>query len=52
MEVHGDGSLATAIGRAMDGRWLGDNATFTLSADEQRRVTAVRQDGRGEHDPD
>ncbi len=28
--MHGDGSLATEIQAAMDGRRLGDNATFAL----------------------
>jgi hypothetical protein len=49
---HGDGGLAAAIGRAMDGRQLGDNAIFALTVDEQRRVTAVLEDWLGEHDPD
>ncbi len=32
---HGDGSLATEIQGAMDGRRLGNNATFALIVDEQ-----------------
>jgi hypothetical protein len=49
---HGDGGLAAAIQRAMDGRRLGDNATFALTVDEQLRVNAVLQDWLGEQDPD
>ncbi len=49
---HGEGSLAAAIAQAMDGRRLGDNATFALTVEEQLRVNAVLQDGRGEQDPD
>ncbi len=49
---HGDGSLAAAIGQAMDGRRLGDNAAITLTVDEQLRVNTVLQDWLGEHDPD
>ncbi len=49
---HGDGSLASAIQGAMDGRRLGDNATFALTLDEQRRVNAVLQDWLGAQDPD
>jgi hypothetical protein len=47
---HGDGSLAAAIQRAMNGRRLGDNATFALTEEEQLRVTAVRQDWLGRLD--
>ena len=50
--VHGDGSLAATIGRAMDGQRLGDNATFALTIEEQLRVNAVLQDWLGAHDPD
>ncbi len=49
---HGEGGLATAIQQAMDGRRLGDNATFALTVDEQLRVNAVLQDWLGEQDPD
>ena len=49
---HGEGGLATAIQEAMDGRRLGDNATFALTVDEQIRVNAVLQDWLGESDPD
>jgi len=52
LAVHGDGSLAAAIQQAMDGRRLGDNATFALTVDEQLRVNAVLQDWLGEQDPD
>ena len=52
LAVHGDGSLAAAIQQAMDGRRLGDNATFALTVDEQRRVTVVLQDWLGAQDPD
>jgi hypothetical protein len=50
--VHGDGGLAAAIRQAMDRRRLGDNATFTLTIDEQLRVNAVLPDRRGENGPD
>ena len=50
--VHGDGSLAAAIGQAMDGRRRGDNATFAFTIEEQRRVNAALQAWLGEHDPD
>jgi len=50
--AHRNGSLAAAIGRAMDRRRLGDNATFALTIDEQLRVNAVLPDRRGAHDPD
>ena len=49
---HGDGSLAAAIQQAMDGRRLGDNATFALMVEEQVRVNAVLQDWLGTQDPD
>ena len=49
---HGDGSLAAAIQQAMNGRRLGDNATFALTVDEQLRMNAVLQDWLGEQDPD
>ncbi len=49
---HGDGGLAAAIRRAMDGRRLGDTATFALTVEEQQRVNAVLQDWLGEQDPD
>ncbi len=52
LAAHGDGELAVAIERAMDSQRLGDNATFALTVDEQLRVNAVLQDGRGEQDPD
>ncbi len=52
LAVHGGGSLAAAIQQAMDGRRLGDTATFALTVDEQLRVTAVLHDWRGAHDPD
>ncbi len=52
LAVHGGGSLAAAIQQAMDGQRIGDNATFALTVDEQRRVNAVLQDWLGEHDPD
>ncbi len=48
---HGDGGLATVIQEAMDGRRLGDNATFALTLDEQRRVNAVLHEWLGKHDP-
>ncbi len=48
----GDAELATTIRSAMDGRRLGDNATFALTVDEQLRVNAVLQDWLGEQDPD
>ena len=41
---HGDGSLAAAIQQAMDGRRIGDNATFALMVDELVRVTAILQE--------
>ncbi len=50
--AHGDGELAVAIERAMEGQRLGDNATFALTVDEQLRVNAVLQDWLGEQDPD
>jgi hypothetical protein len=49
--AHGDGDLATAIQQAMDGRRLGDNATFAPTLDEQLRVNALLQDWLGESDP-
>ncbi len=52
LAVHGEGGLATAIQEAMDGRRIGDNATFALTVDEQLRVNAVLQDWLGEQDPD
>jgi hypothetical protein len=52
LAVHGDGSLATQLRQAMDGRRIGDNATFPLSADERRRVDHAAKAWRGEHDPD
>ena len=51
LDLAGDGSLATEIQAAMDGRRLGDNATFALTVDEQFRVNAVLQDWLGESDP-
>jgi hypothetical protein len=45
---HGDGALATAIQGATGGRRLGDNVIIALTADEQRRVTAVPSGGRSE----
>ena len=50
--AYGEGGLATANRQAMDGRRLGDTATFALTVEEQLRVTAVRQDWRGENDLD
>ncbi len=50
--AHGEGGLATAIQQAMDGRRLGDNATFALTVAERFRVNAVLQDWLGEQDPD
>ena len=47
LAAYGDGELAVAIERAMEGQRLGDNATFALSVDEQLRVNAVRQDWLG-----
>ena len=52
LDLAGDGGLAAAIRQAMDGRRLGDNATFALTVDEQLRVNAVLQDWLGEQDPD
>jgi hypothetical protein len=52
LAIHGEGSLAAAIRRAMDRRRLGDNATFALTIEEQLRVNAVLQDWLGEQDPD
>ena len=52
LAYHGDGGLAAAIQEAMDGRRLGDNATFALTVEEQIRVNAVLQDWLGEQDPD
>jgi len=52
LAVHGDGSLAAAIQQAMDGRRLGDYATFALTVDEQLRINDVLQDWLGEQDPD
>ena len=39
--AHGEGGLATTIQGVMDGRRVGDNATFALTVDEQLRVNAV-----------
>ena len=36
----------------MDGRRLGDDATFALTVEEQLRVNAVRQDWLGKQNPD
>ena len=36
----------------MNGRRLGDNATFALTLKEQRRVNAALQNWRGEQAPD
>ncbi len=49
---HGDGGLAAAIGRAMDGRRIGDTATVALTVEEQLRINDVRQDWFGEQDPE
>jgi len=49
---HGDSSLAAAIWQAMNSQRLGENASFSLTVDEQLRVDAVRQDWLGEQDPD
>ncbi len=51
LDAVGDVGLAAAIRQAMDGRRLGDNATFALTVDEQQRVDAVLQDWLGESDP-
>ncbi len=47
LAAHGDGELAVAIERAMDGRRFGDTA-FALTVDEQLRVNAVLHDWLGE----
>ena len=52
LAFHGDGGLAVAIQEAMDGRRLGDTATFALTVDEQLRMDAILQEWRGEQDPD
>ena len=52
LKAHGEDALALRIRAAMDGRRLGDNATLTLTADEQQRVEAALQDWLGEHLPD
>jgi hypothetical protein len=39
--VHGDGTLAAAIHRAMDARRLNDDVAFELTADERARVREV-----------
>ncbi len=52
LAYHGEGGLATAIQEAMDGRRLGDNATFALTVDEQQRVNAVLQECLRAHDFD
>jgi hypothetical protein len=44
----GDGALAQAIRRAMDGRRLNDEVAFDLSADEQEWVAAAVARVRGE----
>ena len=49
---HGEGGLAAAIQQAMDGRRLGDTATFALTVKEQLRINVVLQDWLGEQDPD
>ena len=41
LAYHGEGGLAAAIQQAMDGRRLGDNATFALTVGEQTRVSAA-----------
>lgn len=48
LDAVGDGALAEAIRRAMDGRRLGDDAPFALTADEQARVVAAIADNLGE----
>ncbi len=48
----GEDGLAEVIRQAMDGRRLGDTATFALTVDEQIRVNAVLPDWLGEQDPD
>jgi hypothetical protein len=50
--VHDEGSLAAAIRQAMDGRRLGDDATFALTVEEQLRVNAIMQDWLGKQNPD
>ena len=52
LHAAGDGALAEAIAPAMNGRRLGDNATFALTVDEQRRVNAVVHNWLGEQDPE
>ena len=52
LDVAGNGALAAAIRQAMDGRRLGDTATFALTVEEQLRVNAALQDWLGEQDPD
>ncbi len=52
LATEGDLALAVVIQQAMDGRRLGDNATFALTVDEQLRIAAVLQDWLGDRDPD
>ncbi len=42
LAAHGDGDLAVAIERAMDGRRFGDDAAFALTVDEQLRADCER----------
>jgi hypothetical protein len=44
----GDGALAHAIHRAMDGRRLNDDVAFDLTADERERVATAVAQVRGE----
>ncbi len=46
LAVHGDGSLSVAIPQAMDGRRLGDTATFALTVDEQRHAPGLARRDR------
>ncbi len=41
LAYHGGGDLVSAIQLAMNGRRLGNNATFALTVGEQTRVSAV-----------
>jgi hypothetical protein len=52
LAVHDEGSLAAAIRQTMDGRRLGDDATFALTIEEQLRVNAIMQDWLGKQNPD
>lgn len=49
---HGDGGLATVIQQVLNGNRRCDDATVTLTVDEQIRVHAVLQDWLGKQDPD